>query len=82
MCALMMQSSLKHAVKLSPWYAVDHEGISMRIAAKEDGFHEQVDVHTQVVLSQASPTYCVGHATQVSLFPGLHSATQCHAQFR
>lgn len=82
MCPQVMQSSSRHAVKLSPWYVLDHEVISMSIAGGEDGFHEQVDVHAQVVLSQASPTYCVGHATQVSLFPGLHSATQCHAHFR
>lgn len=52
----------------------------MRIAAKEDVFHEHTGV--RLVLSQASPTYCVGHATLVSLFPGLHSVTQCHAHFR
>lgn len=47
MCVGVMQSSSKHAVRLSPWYALDHEVISMSIAGEEDGFHEQVDVHTQ-----------------------------------
>lgn len=45
--------SRSYKLKLSLWFTFHHQIVLKRMAAKENGFHEQADV--RMALSQASP---------------------------
>lgn len=66
---------------LSPWFPFHHQIVFKKMAAIEMGFTSK-RTYGWFSPDVTGQPYCVDHATQVSLFPGLHSANQCHAHLR